>query len=106
MYFSRIKPENGLPQLLEAVAARAKAHPVPYGHWYVDGGEEAAHDAALTLVSYRALEPARTALLAKMQAQIERPGMGPEALRTMLAQVRPPILASPRPGMRCWTASR
>ncbi len=98
VYFSRIKPENGLPKLLEAVAARAKAHPVPYGHWYVDGGEEAAHDPALTLVSYRALEPARTALLAKMQAQVERPGMGPEALRTMMAQVRPADLGFTKAG--------
>jgi hypothetical protein len=88
-YFSRIKPENGLPQLLDAVAARAKAHPVPYGHWYVDGGEEAAHDPSLTVVSYAALEPARAALLAKMQAEVEKPGMGPEALRTMMAQVHP-----------------
>jgi len=36
----------------------------------------------LTCVSYKALEPARAALLRKMQAEIERPGMGPEALRT------------------------
>jgi hypothetical protein len=88
-YYSHIKPENGLPQILEAVAARAKAHPVPYAHWYIDGGEEAPHDPALTVVSYRALEPARVALLARMQAQVERPGMGPEALRTTMAQVRP-----------------
>ncbi len=97
-YFSRIKPENGLPQLLEAVSARATAHPVPYGHWYVDGGEEAAHDPALTVVSYRALEPARTALLGKMRAEVERPGMGPEALRTMMAQVRPADLGFSKTG--------
>jgi hypothetical protein len=88
-YFSGIKSENGMPQLLEAVAVRAKAHPVPYGHWYVDGGETAAHDPALTVVSYGALEPARAALLAKMQADVAKPGMGPEALRTMMAQTRP-----------------
>jgi hypothetical protein len=88
-YFSRIKPENGLPQLLGAVAARAKAHPVPYGHWYVDGGEAAAHDPTLTVVSYGALDPARAALLAKMQGEVAKPGMGPEALRTMMAQTRP-----------------
>src|SRR2546430_10055233 len=32
-YFSRVKPENGFSLLLEAVAARAKAHPAAYGHW-------------------------------------------------------------------------
>ena len=38
-YFSHVKPDNGLALLLAAVADRAKAHPVPYGHWYVDGGQ-------------------------------------------------------------------
>jgi hypothetical protein len=88
-YFSRVNPENGLETLLNAVSARAKAHPAPYAHWYIDGGQAASHDPALTCVSYNALEPARAALLRKMHGEIERPGMGPEALRTLLAQMRP-----------------
>src|SRR5260370_32471818 len=36
-YFSRVKPENGLRLLVEAVCARAKGQPVPYSHCYVDG---------------------------------------------------------------------
>jgi len=88
-YFSKIDPQNGLAHLLEAVASRAKAHPEPYAHWYLDGGEAAPHDSALTVVSYRALEPARSALLAKMQAEVARPGNGPENLRSFMAQVRP-----------------
>jgi hypothetical protein len=97
-YFSGVKPENGLAMLLDAVAARAKVHPVPYGHWYVDGGQEAEHDAALTCVSYKGLEPARAALLSKMRAEIERPGMGPEALRTDLARMRPADLGLDKAG--------
>jgi hypothetical protein len=97
-YFSGVKPENGLATLLEAVATRAKAHPVPYGHWYVDGGQEAQHDAGLTCVSYKGLEPARAALLAKMRAEIERPGMGPETLRTDLARLRPADLGMDKAG--------
>ena len=88
-YFARIQPENGLRQLLDAVAARAKAHSVSYGHWYIDGGEAAEHPATLTCVSYKALEPVRAALLLRMQTELERPGMGPEALRTFLARMRP-----------------
>jgi hypothetical protein len=88
-YYSRVHPENGLRVLLDAVAARAKEHPAPYAHWYVDGGQHEEHDAALTMVSYAALEPARAALLGKMRAEIDRPGMGPEVLRTRLAQLRP-----------------
>jgi len=88
-YFSRVKPENGLRLLLEAVGARAKVHPVPYGHWYVDGGEPADHDSALTTISYRALAPTREALLGRIQSETERPGMGPEALRSIMARLQP-----------------
>ncbi|MGH9547575.1 MAG: hypothetical protein ACRD23_20380 [Terriglobales bacterium] len=98
-YFSRVNPENGLEMLLNAVAARAKAHPAPYAHWYIDGGQEAAHDPALTCVSYKALEPARAVLLRKMHGEIQKPGMGPEALRTLLAQMRPADLGVEKAGV-------
>lgn len=97
-YFSGVKPEDGLQRLLEAVAARAKSHPAPFGHWYIDGGEEADHASTLTSVSYKALEPARAALLRRMQPELDRPGMGPEALRTLLAQLRPADLGMDRAG--------
>ena len=97
-YFSGVKPENGLELLLSAVAARAKAHPLPYAHWYIDGGQAAPHDPALTCVSYHALEPARAALSARIRAEIQRPGMGPEALRTRLAQLRPADLGLTKAG--------
>ena len=88
-YFSHVNSENGLETLLTAVASRAKSHPAPYAHWYIDGGQEAAYDPALTCVSYHALEPVRSALLRKMHGEIEKPGMGPETLRTRMAQMRP-----------------
>ena len=97
-YFGRVKPDNGLQVLLNAVAARAKAHPVPYGHWYVDGGQEADHSGPLTCVSYNALAPTRAALLNYMQTQIQRPGMGPEELRTRLARLLPADLGMKQPG--------
>jgi hypothetical protein len=89
VYYSRVQPENGLQQILNAVSARAKAHPVAHGHWYIDGGQEADHDPAITCVSYHALGPVRVALSSKIRVEIERPGMGPETLRTLLAQMRP-----------------
>ncbi|HEX6465948.1 MAG TPA: hypothetical protein VFZ99_01510, partial [Terriglobales bacterium] len=89
VYFNRVKPEDGLKLLLDAVADRAKAHPAAYGHWYIDGGQQSEHDAALICVSYSAMEPVRAALLRKMQAEIQSAGMGPERLRTILAQMRP-----------------
>ena len=97
-YFSQVNPEHGLETLLNAVTARAKAHPAPYAHWYIDGGEEASHDPALTCVSYKALEPARAILLRKMHGEIQKPGMGPETLRTLLAQMRPADLGINKAG--------
>ena len=97
-YFSQVNPEHGLETLLNAVAARAKAHPAPYAHWYIDGGQESAHDPALTSVSYKALQPARAILLRKMHGEIQKPGMGPEALRTLLAQMRPADLGMSKAG--------
>lgn len=88
-YFAKVKPDDGLEVLLAGVAARASAHPAPYAHWYVDGGPPADHSPVLTSVSYRAMEPVRAALLKRIQTEIERPGMGPEELRTRLARLTP-----------------
>ncbi len=87
--FRHIRANNGLRILLDAAAQRARAHPEPFAHWYIDGGDAAEHDAGLTAISFGALGPMRNSLLKKMQKQIERPGMGPEQLRTWLAQLTP-----------------
>ena len=97
-YFSHINPENGVKQLLEAAAARAQACPLPYGHWYVEGGQTIEHSSMLTCVSYQALEPVRLALLRNMQEEIKRPGMGPEELRTNLAALQPADVGLDRQG--------
>lgn len=97
-YFKQIKPENGVDLLLAAVAERAKAHPIPYGHWYVDGGQPADHNPQLTCVSFQRLEPVRAALLKNIQTQIERPGMGPEELRTHMARLSPADLGMDKAG--------
>src|SRR5579862_800783 len=62
-YFSKLKPDQGLQHLLAAVHERAKAHPAPYAHWYIDGGEAIEHTSQLTCVSYQALDGLRAALL-------------------------------------------
>jgi hypothetical protein len=97
-FFRNVKPERGLELLLTGIEARAREHPVPYGHWYIDGGQLADHSPALTAVSYQGLEPARAALLKKMQAEIQRPGMGPEELRTDMARLVPADLGMDKNG--------
>lgn len=88
-YFSRVAPENGLRILLDSLAARTKNDSGPYAHWYIDGGDPAEHDSSITSVAYGTLEPVRTAILRNMHSEIERPGMGPEMLRTIMAAWRP-----------------
>ena len=97
-YFGGVKPDNGLSTVTECGRRRAKAHPVPYGHWYIDGGQPADHSPLLTCVSYQALEPVRAALLQNIQAELQRPGMGPEELRTHLAQLVPSDLGMDNAG--------
>jgi hypothetical protein len=88
-YFTHVNPDNGLRILLDAASDRSRKCPVPYGHWYIDGGDEAPHSTDLTVVSYKTLEPVRAALLRRIQTELDRPGMGPETLRTLLAQLHP-----------------
>ncbi|HEY1809734.1 MAG TPA: hypothetical protein VGG42_14300 [Acidobacteriaceae bacterium] len=88
-WFTQVNPENGLGLLLDVAASRARSHPEPYAHWYIDGGVPAGCDSALTCLSWSGLQPLRTGLLRKMQKEIQSPGMGPEELRTWLAQLTP-----------------
>ena len=97
-YFNNVSPANGLQHLLAAVGARAQAHPMHYGHWYIDGGEASGHDPLITCMSYKGLAGARAALLKNMQGEIRRPGMGPEELRTYLAEMKPSDLAMDKTG--------
>jgi hypothetical protein len=88
-YFSQVSSDKGLGFLLDEAADRAKRFPAPYGHWYIDGGPPAAHSSMLTRVSYKELEPTRTALLRNIQSEIHRPGAGPEELRSHLSALSP-----------------
>ena len=89
-YFGNVKPDNGLDLLLAGVTARAKANPVTYGHWYIDGGRlHAPTSASVTCVSYSNLDPVRAALLKQIDARVDRPGMGPEELHSDMARLLP-----------------
>jgi hypothetical protein len=89
VFFRQVKPENGLQILLDAVSARAAAHPVPYRHWYIDGSTASIAGTQVTSVSYDALQPVRTALLHKMQQIIQSGSGGPELMETTLAEISP-----------------
>ena len=87
IYYTRVKPANGLRTLVEAVAKRAAAFPSPYGHWYIDGGISApATPDGVSCVSYAALSSPRAALQSRMQKIYEASVFDPEAFRTRMAQ--------------------
>lgn len=90
VYFNRVKPENGVAMILEGVGARAAAHPIPFAHWYIDGGtKESTSVKELTCVAYNSLESVRANLLNKIEKAIQTGIGGPEALRTMMSKLRP-----------------
>ncbi len=89
VYFTQVRPAGGVQVLVDAAAARAKAHPVPYGHWYIDGGAALAAPQSVTRVSYGALSGPRAAIQSRMQKTYEASVFDPEAFRTMLAQMKP-----------------
>jgi len=98
VYFPHIAAGDGLSAILDSVNARATAHPMPYGHWYIDGGKAEAIARSVTTLSYGALDPARKALLGRMQSIIQSGSAGPELLRTQLAQLRPGDIGLPSEG--------
>jgi hypothetical protein len=97
-YFGQVKADDGLDLLLGAVEARAKSQPVPYGHWYVDGGQSVRQDPLLSNVCYQALAPVRDNLLKYIQTQVAQPGMGPEELRSNLARLQASDLGMDKAG--------
>jgi hypothetical protein len=89
VYFTNVDPANGKQAIFDTVTKRATAYPVPFAHWYIDGGDTDPVAGGLTCVSYNALGPVRDALLARMQRVMQPGGGGPEFLRTELARMRP-----------------
>ena len=89
-YFKQVDPQGGLQAVLEAVARRAREHPSPFAHWYIDGGAaESLPSGDLSRVSYQSLAPARTALLDRVRSIAQSHSMGPEGVVAALAQMQP-----------------
>ena len=90
--FTNVDPTDGLAQLVAGAEARAREHAAPYAHWYIDGGLPVEGCGVLTTVSYGGLEPVRAALLANIDREVNKAGMGPEALRDHLTRLTPAAL--------------
>jgi hypothetical protein len=86
-YFGNVQHTGGLNALSAAVARRAAAHPLAYGHWHIDGAAVRTGE-GVTRVSYAGLSTARAALQGRMQKIYEAAVFDPEAFRTRMAQTR------------------
>jgi hypothetical protein len=90
VYYQNINPANGREAILNTVAARSAAYPTAFAHWYIDGDtNEIPPSRTLTYMSFRSLDSVRTSLVETMRRTLQSGSAGPEAVRTMLAQMRP-----------------
>lgn len=93
VYFSTVSPAGGLDAIIAATLARAKAYPIPYGHWYIDGARKAADLEGVACLAYDDLSTVRSVLASRMLTAYESPKFDPEHLRTMLAATTPESVA-------------
>ncbi|HEX4582428.1 MAG TPA: hypothetical protein VH139_10215, partial [Acidobacteriaceae bacterium] len=79
------------PQQLHATMQQhTAAQFAPYTHWYIDGGESWAHDAAaVELLSYAQLRPVRENVLDRMNHFTQSGPGGAEGMRSMLEGLKP-----------------
>lgn len=88
-YFTALDPRDGLSLVMRRAAERAKAHPISFAHWYIDGGTPTSpKPAGMETLAYRELDSVRDAVVASMRATL-RAGMGTEARRSALTQMGP-----------------
>jgi hypothetical protein len=83
--FTNVSRDNGLSAIQAAMEARAARYPMPYSHWYLDGGT-ALRINGFSTVGYGQLGPVRDALASTMLAGYQAQHFDPEMLRTNLAR--------------------
>ncbi len=89
-HYASLRAATALPAMLELVARRAAAHPIPYAHWHIDGTPSpSATPNHVTRVAYADLAVPRSELQARMQKIYEAAVFDPEGFRTKMAQLQP-----------------
>lgn len=88
-YFTQLNPGDGLSILMQRLAARAQQHPIPFAHWYIDGGAPVSPSpAGVELMAYPQLDLVRDAVVSKLRSLILA-GAGTEARRSALMRLAP-----------------
>lgn len=95
-HFLNVDSTGGWQKVRSAVLNRAAAHPIPYGHWYIDGGQpDPLLNAHLTSMSWAKTIKLRSAIIHHIHKSIESGHGGPTSLRTTLAELTPRDLGLP-----------
>jgi hypothetical protein len=82
---------DGMDAVLERLAQRASHAPQPYAHWYIDGGDPIPSSSnAVCRFSWTSTDFIRSAVLRKVESVIGSGSAGPEMLRSMMADWKPP----------------
>ena len=90
VFFSHVEDGGGMAEILGKLAARATGTPIPYGHWYIDGGSPLAIESgAVSKFSWSESSPVRRALLHEVESVIGSGAAGPEMLRSIMATWAP-----------------
>lgn len=92
VFLTGIRPDGGLPMLLNFIKERAKRHPQIYAHWYIDGGQpeqDCGPDQGITLTSYAGIASAAVRELQLTSRFMQRSPVGPEELQSYMAALGP-----------------
>lgn len=88
-YFTNVDTGGDSTVLLNTVADRARSFPDPYAHWCIFGADGAnVQGARIASLAYASLDSVRADLIRKMQ-EVAAARLGPEAMRTRLAETDP-----------------
>lgn len=88
-YFRSVKPDDGVGILIRRAATRARQHPVPFAHWYIDGGAAfSPRPAGVEVLAYAELDPLRDAIVTRLR-NLMAAGAGTEARRSALMKLTP-----------------
>jgi hypothetical protein len=88
--FPNVSAGDGAAAILHRLAKRAAETPVPYGHWYIDGGVPLpVEPGAVSAFSWAESAPVREGLLKKLASVVDSGSSGPEMLRSIMAEWTP-----------------
>jgi hypothetical protein len=86
VFYPQVDGAGGMEAILAQLSARASATPLPYGHWYVDGGNPQPNiPASISHFSWQGSTPLRAEVLKKVETVLQSGSGGPEMLRSIMA---------------------